>query len=417
MRSTIIISTFFILTAAIIFFQNKKTDYNRNILQASILGTNTSDEITDLENQITSNNSIPLKKRLGFAYINKCRENINADYEEKGLKIFEEILRNNPNDFEALIGKATIELSQHRFSDALLTGRNAVDVNRYNPAGYGILVDGFVETGNYQRAIQCADSMVQVRPDLRSYSRISYLREIHGDYPGAIDAMKMAVAAGVEGREETEWSRYQLGCLYEKTGKLTEAENQFRISISLRPVFALPYLGCGRIMQKKRQFNSAEKFYTTAASLQPGYLPILHLSRLHAELNQKRCAEKELADAIEQFKTVGTKAGWKVTGKELAELYIEAGDLSNALKCATDEYNRRAQNIDVNHIMALAYYHIGNNKLALFHIMKAMSTKSNDAQLMMHAAIIHSANGYDRLAKEEAAHARKINPFIDPKNI
>ena len=53
--------------------------------------------------------------------------------------------------------------------------------------------------------------MVDIRPDIRSYSRVSYLREIYGDYPGAIEAMKMAVDAGVAGDEATEWARIQLG--------------------------------------------------------------------------------------------------------------------------------------------------------------------------------------------------------------
>jgi hypothetical protein len=54
------------------------------------------------------------------------------------------------------------------------------------------LVDGNVEMGNYATAIEEADKMISIRPDIRSYSRASYLREIHGDYPGAIDAMKLA---------------------------------------------------------------------------------------------------------------------------------------------------------------------------------------------------------------------------------
>ena len=50
-----------------------------------------------------------------------------------------------------------------------------------------------------------ADKMVSIRPDLRSYSRISYLREIHGDMPGAIEAMKMAIQAGYPGYEDRAW--------------------------------------------------------------------------------------------------------------------------------------------------------------------------------------------------------------------
>ena len=170
-------------------------------------------------------------------------------------------------------------------------------------------------------------------------------------------------------------------------------------------------------MQKQKQYGQAEKLYAEAMSLQPGYLPFLHMSRLFAEQNQSSKAEKELQKAIGQFQTTGAKSGSKYTGKELAELYLESGEIQKALKCAAEEYNRRPENIDVNHVMAWAYYKGGNYELALFHIMKALVTNSKDPQLLMHAAMIHSAKGYDILAKREAAQARKINPFIEEKNI
>ena len=76
--------------------------------------------------------------------------------------------------------------------------------------------------------------MISIRPDIRSYSRIAYLREIHGDIPGAIEAMKMAVDAGAPGDENTEWCRVQLGKLYEKTGKIKEAEMHYAIALNNR---------------------------------------------------------------------------------------------------------------------------------------------------------------------------------------
>jgi len=81
----------------------------------------------------------------------------------------------------------------------------------YNAFVYGILVDANVEMGNYDTAVDKADKMVSIRPDLRSYSRISYLREIHGDNTGAIDAMKLAVDAGAAGDEATEWGQNTTG--------------------------------------------------------------------------------------------------------------------------------------------------------------------------------------------------------------
>ena len=120
-----------------------------------------------------------------------------------------------------------------------------------------MLVDGNVEMGYYDSAVANSDRMVSIRPDLRSYSRISYLREIYGDYPGAITAMKMAVDAGGPGDESTEWCRVQLGNLYEKTGDLKNAEMHYTIALQERPGYPYALAGLGRIAMANKDAKGA----------------------------------------------------------------------------------------------------------------------------------------------------------------
>src|SRR5437870_4778016 len=121
------------------------------------------------------------------------------------------VLKGDAENFEALTYKSMIFLSQHHFSDGLNVATKAEHMYPYNAFIYGILTDANVELGNYPEALKTADKMISIRPDIRSYSRVSYLREIHGDIPGAIEAMKLAVGAGEPGTEGTEWTRVQLG--------------------------------------------------------------------------------------------------------------------------------------------------------------------------------------------------------------
>ena len=51
----------------------------------------------------------------------------------------------------------------------------AVALNPNNAFVYGLLCDANVELGHYDEAVRMADKMNQVRPDLRAYSRVSYL--------------------------------------------------------------------------------------------------------------------------------------------------------------------------------------------------------------------------------------------------
>src|ERR1700741_1970629 len=152
-------------------------------------------------------------------------------YDNAAMNYVNRVLEKDPNNFEAITYKALIQLSQHHFAEALQTGESARKLYQHSAFVYGILVDANVELGNYSTAVEYSDKMVGIRPDLRSYSRIAYLREIHGDFRGAMEAMKLAVDAGVPGQESTEWCRVQLGKLYELTGDLRSAEMHYSISL------------------------------------------------------------------------------------------------------------------------------------------------------------------------------------------
>src|SRR5688572_1543957 len=165
-----------------------------------------------------------IKSRIALAslYIQEAR--VTGDhiyYDMAAMSYVNEVLERDSLNFDALILKALVSLSQHQFTRAIALAEKARAINPDNAFVHGVLVDGHVELGNYAEAVKEADTMMSLRPDLRSYSRVSYLREIHGDYPGAIDAMKLAVDAGAPGDEATEWTRVQLGKLYETTGDLT----------------------------------------------------------------------------------------------------------------------------------------------------------------------------------------------------
>ena len=103
-------------------------------------------------------------------------------YDMAAMQQVNAVLEKEPSNFHALTYKALIYLSQHHFADGLKTALEAKKINPYNAFVYGLLVDACVETGDYTAAVEYSDKMISIRPDIRSYSRISYLREIHGDY-------------------------------------------------------------------------------------------------------------------------------------------------------------------------------------------------------------------------------------------
>ena len=197
----------------------------------------TSDSLLNLIKQNPTDSKSQL--RLSALYIQEARVTGNyAYYDMAAMKYINDVLSLDSSNFNGLVFKSLIYLSQHHFADGLDIAHKAQQINPYNAYVYGLLVDGNVEMGNYDTAVAYADKMVSVRPDLTSYSRVSYLREIFGDYPGAIKAMTMAVQAGGPGDEHTEWTRYQLANLYQKEGNYPKADTLYQVSLSMRPQYA-----------------------------------------------------------------------------------------------------------------------------------------------------------------------------------
>jgi len=300
--------------------------------------------------------------------------------------------------------KSLLYLSQHHFADGLAIAEKAKEVNPYNAFVYGIMVDGNVEMGNYAEAIKDADKMVSIRPDMRSYSRISYLREIHGDYPGAIEAMKMAVDAGPPGDESTEWTRVQLGHLYENTGDLKAAEMNYLVSLKYRPGYAYATAGRARIAAASKDYDRAIACYLQADSMVSDYSFKEQLAELYRLTGQEAKAD-ELNKWLIEAMTSDAENGKNddnighYADRELAYAFLRTGNYDKALEHSIAEYNRRPDNIDVNETLAWVFYREGNYKKAIPYIEVALKTKCGNSVLLSHAGLIYAKSGINAKAK------------------
>jgi tetratricopeptide (TPR) repeat protein len=370
--------------------------------------------------KIARTNPDDIKSRIDLAtlYIREARATGNyMYYDMAAMKYVNEVLAKDPQNFEALVFKSLLYLSQHHFADGLALAEKAKEVNQYNAFVYGILVDGNVEMGNYAQAINDADKMVSIRPDMRSYSRISYLREIHGDYPGAIEAMKLAVDAGPPGDEATEWTRVQLGHLYENTGDLKSAEMNYMIALQYRPGYAYAIAGQARIAVASKDYNKAITYYLQADSLVNDYSFKEQLAEIYQLTGQKDKAgelNKWLINAMGKDAESGKNDDnmGHYADRELAYAYLRTGDFDKALEHAIAEYNRRPANIDVNETVAWVYYKKGNYDKALPYLEVAMKTKSNNPVLLSHAGLIYAKAGDKVRAKALLEKVMRANPDI-----
>ena len=355
--------------------------------------------------------------KLAALYIQEARETGNhVYYDPAAMKYINLVLENDPAEFNALVFKSLIYLSQHHFAEGLATAKQAQQVNPANAYVYGLLVDGYVEMGYYDSAITCADKMVSIRPDLTSYSRISYLREIYGDNKGAIEAMRMAVTAGGQGDEHTEWTRTQLGGLYERTGNLQAADSLYNISLGMRPDYPYALAGLARIALAKNEPNAAILYYEKAnANINDNGLKE-ELVEAYRQAGQEdkatallRTVIKDLAEgasAADADENIG-----HYSDRELAYAYIKEKKYDKALEHAMLEYNRRPKNIDVNEAVAWTYYNAGKYDKALPYMKEALKTNCRNPVLLSRAALVYNKAGEPAIAKTMAQEAASSKAY------
>jgi tetratricopeptide (TPR) repeat protein len=351
----------------------------------------------DLRNQVRRNpNDLKAKNQLAMAYVQESRATGNHElYDGAALKLVAEVLTKEPQNFDALAVKGTVLLSQHRFEEALVIAKDFIKIYPDAAFGYGLLCDATVELGKYQEAVAAADRMNQIRPDLRSYSRIAYLREIFGDTEGAKQAMEMAVKAGKAGLEQTEWCRVQLGKLYEQSGDWTKAVSLYEQSLDFRENYPYALAGMARFEQSKGNYTEGVVLMEKANAQIIDHDLQGDLIGFYEKNGEKNKAEKLAKEVIKdlaahQHDPKNVEEHQHNADKELAYAYLEMGNLELAFQHAFIEYNRRPDNIEANECLAWVLFKRGDVENAKKHIQIALRTNSKNPSLREKANVILS---------------------------
>ena len=90
------------------------------------------------------------------------------------------------------------------------------------------MVDALIELGRYDDASEAVDRLVSQSADLTSLARLSYVRELHGDLAGALDAMQQAAAAPGLAPENTAFALALVGQLEQQNGDSARAREATR---------------------------------------------------------------------------------------------------------------------------------------------------------------------------------------------
>lgn len=329
--------------------------------------------------------------RLAALFMNEAR--ITGDhpyYYPAAMSLVDRALAIAPDDFVALVSKGSILLSLHRFDEALDAGERAARRYPASAIVQGILVDANAELGRYDAAVAAADRMVAFRPDLRSYSRVSYMRELHGDIDGAIAAMMLAVSAGAPGSEEKAWARTTLGELLASRGRHAEARRELELAAIERDRYPFALAGLARIAHVDGDDRTALALLDSALSMVPEF----SFASLKADILRERgetAAADSLVRAIEAMLAEDEAAGHQMN-IELAILRARNGvRLTEAIGRAKRELDRRPNSVTAQHTMAYVLLRAGRPAEAKPLIDRALRLGGGRPEWRAHAGLIEAA--------------------------
>ncbi len=334
-----------------------------------------------------------------------------AEYLPRARYLLDEALGHDPQHFEALIHKASLMLTLHQFDEGKKLAEQAIRQNPFSASAYGVLVDALVELGKYDAAVEASDKMLSLRPDLHSYARASYLRELHGDVEGAIEAMKLAADAGIPGQEHRAWALYNLGNLYLQQGKLDTAAYIYKGILDERPNYPFALSGLAQVQSAKGDFVGAINLLNEAYRVVPSHHFLEQLIDLYEATGERATAEsltQQVLRAYEQDKTFGANPDLEYA----AFCADHSFHLDKAWESIQREYACRPNNIQVLETYAWILAKQGRIAEAIPFIEQAMRLNSQQAELLYRAGLLYHAAGKRELARTYLQRSLRSAPSL-----
>ena len=302
----------------------------------------------------------------------------------------------------------------HRFAEARDAARAILSRDPDDTLALGALSDALLELGDLAAAEAAVQRMVDLKPDLPAFSRISYLRWLRGDLEGATEAIRHAYDAGRGSRdpEPAAWTLVQAALLFwhqgDAEGTLSGLELADRLVADYAPALQLR----GRALLSLGRSKEAVAPLTRSLEIAP--LPetawlLADALRLTGDAAGARAADDR-----------GITLGRQMDKRTLAQLLAARNrDAPAAVAAARAEAAHRGGPY-IDDALAFALYRTGlpaDLVEARVLVERALKGGPLDARIMFHAGAILMAAGELAAGREWLSRALKTNPGFDADGV
>jgi tetratricopeptide (TPR) repeat protein len=382
-----------------------------NALQDQFSATDTATLVAQLQDSLRARpDDAHADGLLGLAYQQRARETGDPTYYTKSEGVLRRALALDPKNLLATSGLGSLALSRHRFRDALTLGRRARALSPATARNYGVIGDALVELGRYHAAFAAFDRMARLRPGLAAYARVSYARELLGNWRGAVAAMRLALGSAIGQREGLAWTHVQLGKHYWARGRLAPAEWQYRAALAGFPGYVYALDALAQVEFARGRTRAAIALEQRAVSEIPlpqfvGLLGDLYRTTGHELLARRQYA---LVRVIERL----LRANGVKTDLETALFDVDHGIRPRRALALARAARADRPSIDGDDVLAWALERNGRCGQALRFSKRALRLGTHDALKDFHRGMIERCLGHGREARRWLARALELNPHF-----
>jgi tetratricopeptide (TPR) repeat protein len=387
------------------------------VREGELPGATTAQRIEGLQAQVRQAPADPdAYAQLGLAYLQQVRETGDPTFYPKAEGTFERALRLDPRDFTATSGLGTLALARHDFRRALALGEQAARISPGVARNYGVIADAQIELGRYGAAERTLQHYVDAKPELSSYARVSYFRELHGDLPGALAAMRLAVSAGGGTAENVGYVQALVGKLHFDGGDYGAAERAYRSALATDPGFPAAIAGLARVEAARRDFAPAIARLRELVQRLPLPEYVIALGETEQAAGMRAAAQRDYA--LVGAETQLLRANGVNTDAELAIFEADHGDPAQAVDLGARAW-AVAPSVRSADAYSWALSSAGREREALGMSGQAMRFGSRDPSFLYHAGIVALRAGRNDEARELLsrliAQSPRFNPLYGPR--
>jgi tetratricopeptide (TPR) repeat protein len=327
---------------------------------------------------------------LGNAYVQKARENGDPTYYSRAERSFDAALRRDARSFEAVLGAGALAGLRHDFRDQLRLGLEARRLMPELIAPYPVIADAQIELGRYDAAERTLQRLIDLKPNLTSYSRVSYYRELHGDLDGAVQLMRSAVSAGAGVGENVAYVQTLLGDLELQRGRPAAARSAYRGALARLPRYAPAEAGLARVAITAGDLDAAARRLRGVAQRLPLTSYLILLAETDRARGDEGAAKVDL-DVVRTQQRLLRAAGTQPDA-ELVLFEANHGDAAAAVKLGRRLW-AEAPSVRSADALGWALTRAGRPAEGLTWARRALRLGSRDPLFHLHAGLAAKAAG------------------------